>query len=139
MGTDIQEVIDAFLIKLPETVDFTGKESKIYQYFKASLSKCYKTTYENLDYTYDTETYEGTFNNKIRQDTIELIAIGMVKEYYYGVYSYYVAKKQYLGTKDFNKLPDNSKSLSDAKANVDFWSDEFYRFRQEFYKYSEDE
>lgn len=134
MGTNIQIVFDSFFVKIP-TVDFTGKESLVFQLFKSSIPYCYKTVPEDLTYTFDETLYEGTFDNILGQDTIELIALCMKREYYRREVDKYASTKQYIGTQAFNKLP-NMKELSDcARVNLKDISDTFEAFRQEFYTY----
>lgn len=137
MGTSIQEVYDSFFMKLPED-DFTGRETLVLQLFKASVAYSYKTVPENLTYTYDEILHEGSFVDTIGQDSIELIALFMTREFYRREKDRYSKIKQHVGTQSFNKLPDMLEKSKDARTNYVLLSDEIEKFRQEFYYPAED-
>ena len=80
-GTDLQEVFDAFLIKVPG-VDFKNKESQIVQFMKSAISKCYRHTYDSLEYEINNSNYTGYFKSNITHPSIELISMFMAKEYF---------------------------------------------------------
>lgn len=132
MGTNIQEVYDAFFVKVPNT-DFTGQEELIFQLFKAALSYCYRTVPENLEYTYDDVLHEGYFNDLLGQDTIELISLCMKRELYRRNNDKYSKIKQYIGTKSFNKLPDMIDQSKETRMIFEALNDEIDNLRQEFY------
>lgn len=137
-GTDLQEVFDAFFIKVPH-VDFTGKEGQVAQFLKSAVSKCYRHTYDNiLDYHYDEEIQEGNFNTKISQSSIELISMFMVKEFFVQKFALLNARKQYLGTQAFNKIPANIEEFNLTSNSLKYWSDEIDRFLMEFPDYSDE-
>jgi hypothetical protein len=81
------------------------------------------------------KTYDGEFSNELTQNTIELIALYMRQEELKKSFAELEVLKQHLGTKDFNRLPENIeyKSVQMLKNNIE---DEIYSFRQEFYNYS---
>lgn len=137
MGTDLQEVYDAFFIKVP-TVDFFGKESQVFQFFKSAISKCYRHTYDKLDYVCDEYTYEGYFKNIISNSSIELISMFMVKEYLVQKFSLLTTRKQYLGTQAFNKIPSNKEEYDLTENSLKYWTDEISRFLMEFPDYSDE-
>lgn len=134
MGTDIQKVYDAFFIKVSDT-DFTGKATLLYQLFQASIGYCYKTVPESLEYTYDEVIYVGYFTDTLNFDTIELLSLGMAREYYLRDLNKLSTAKQHIGTQAFNKLPDLTKQYNTASDNYKNLDDRFYSFRQEFYPY----
>lgn len=135
MGTQLQEVYDAFFVKTPDT-DFTGKEELVYQFFKASIGYCYKTVPESLTYTLTNQTtYDGQFNDTLGLDSIELLALCMARELYRRYDEKYNNIKQYVGTQAFNKLPDIPDLAEKSKERLTTLSDEIYKFRQEFYTY----
>lgn len=135
MGTQIQEVFDAFFIKLLN-VDFTGKEAIVYQIFKSSIPHCIKTVPEDLIYTFDESTYTGIFNDVLGCDSIELIALAMVCEYYFKELGKLSGRKQYLGTQAFNKIPDLKDELNATQLDYNEANEKFEKFRQEFYSYT---
>lgn len=136
-GTDLQEVFDAFFIKVPQ-VDFTGKESQVAQFLKSAISKCYRHTYDSLDYYYDEELQEGRFSSVISMSSIELISMFMVKEYFVQKFALLNSRKQYLGTQAFNKIPANIEEFNVVKNSLQYWSDEIERFLMEFPDYSDE-
>ena len=137
MGTNIQEVYDAFFIKVPST-DFTNQEELLFQLFKASLAYCYRTVPESLDYVYDDILHEGHFIDLLGQDTIELISLCMKRELYRRNNDKYSKIKQYIGTKSFNKLPDMIDQSKEARMIFEALNDEIDKFRQEFYHLESD-
>lgn len=133
MGTNIQEVYDAFFVKVPNT-DFTGQEQLVFQLFKAATAYCYRTVPEKLDYNYDEQIHEGKFNETLGQDSIELLSLCMKRELYRRSNDKYMYMKQHIGTKAFNKLPENIvKESQESRIIFESLNDEIERFRQEFY------
>lgn len=132
MGTNIQEVYDAFFVKVPST-DFTKQEELLFQLFKASLAYCYRTVPESLEYAYDDILHEGSFNDLLNQDTIELISLCMKRELYRRNNDKYSKIKQHIGTKSFNKLPDMIDQSKETRMIFETLNDEIDKFRQEFY------
>lgn len=49
-NTQLQEVYDAFFIKIPSH-NFSTEKSKVFQYFKTSVGKTSNTVNEDLTYT----------------------------------------------------------------------------------------
>lgn len=123
MGTNLQEVFDAFFIKLPGK-SFVDKESEVYQYFKSGISKSKRKVYDNLDYSYDEELNEGCFNDIVSHSSIELISMYMVKEYYFGIFSLLSARKSFLGTQAFNKIPSAKEQFEETEKQMDRWDKE---------------
>lgn len=137
MGTDLQDVFDSFFIKFPN-VDFTNKESQVFQIFKTAIAKCSRNVYEKLEYTYDEITHDGSFLNIIPNSSIELIATYMAKEYSSQIFTLISARKQYIGTQSFNKLPDKKIDFDEAKYLFEYWNNELEKFKSEFPDYSDE-
>ena len=137
MGTDLQDLFDSFIIKIP-SVDFTNKESQVIQLMKSAIGQCYRQTYDNLSYVYDSDIKEGYFNNEIIQSSIELIAMYMVKGYYSQKFAVLVNRKQYLGTKDFDKIPNAKEEYNETKQSLEYWNGEIDRLKSELPDYSDD-
>lgn len=136
-GTNLQEVFDAFFVKIPH-VDFSGKESEVAQFLKSAISKCYRHTYDNLKYFYDEELQEGYFENTVTSPSIELISMFMVKEYFVQKFALLTTRKQYLGTQAFNKIPSNKEEFDLTQNSLNYWNDEIARFLMEFPDYSDE-
>ena len=141
VGTRLQEIYDAFFIKIPSH-DFSSEQSKVYQFFKAAVGRARKTVSDNLTYTLDEDqdeespSYDGTFKDTLDQNTIELISLWMVHEYFRTIVSKFEGIKSYVGTKDFNKLPDVKNGQYEiAKSLLDSVSEEIKEFCQSFYSY----
>ena len=80
------------------------------------------------------ENYNGSYINLLGQDTIELIALFMKREYYRKIVARFEKMKKSLGTKDFEKL----ECFNEYKASLlglKSISEEIEDFRQEFYSY----
>lgn len=133
MSTNLQEAFDAYFIKLP-AVDFTGKEDIVLQLFKTAVGYA-SSTLANLDFTVDEVTYEGSFTRVLHQREIELIALYMVREQHYRIYSGFIWKKQQIGTKDFDKLPDLKKQFEIAENTYRDADEKVNDFKQEFNNY----
>lgn len=131
--TSLESVYDAFFIK--SSVDYTGKEDQVYQFFLAARSKCIKTIQVDLTYAVDLTTYLGSFNEDIGQDGIELIALNMLLEEKRKRKSELDYMKQHLGSKDFNRLPDKVSEYKVLQESIKELQDEIFSFRQEFYSY----
>jgi hypothetical protein len=136
-GTNLQEVFDAFFIKVPQ-YDFSGKESQIIQFFKSAIVKCHRHTYDSLDYKYDPISQEGCFDNTVSNPSIELISMFMVKEFLSQKLALLNKRKQYLGTQAFNKIPSNKDEFDMLSDSLNYWKDEIARFLMEFPDYSEE-
>jgi hypothetical protein len=135
--TDLQAVFDAFFIKLP-SVDFTGKESQIFQFFKSAIVKCLRKTYDDLSYTYDETSKSGNFSTIVSEATIELLSMYMVKEYFVQSFALISGRKQYLGTQAFNKIPTNKEQFETISQSLQYWDNEIDKFLMDFPDYSEE-
>lgn len=136
MATELQEVYDAFFIKIPSH-DFVDEVDQVYRFFKTAIGRASNSVNENLSYIItDESSYDGNFIGTLTQNTIELIALYMVKEYYRRCVSKFEAIKQHIGTKDFNKLPNIKEEYEITKSLLKYADEELNSFRQEFYLYS---
>jgi len=135
--TNIQEVIDSFLIKLP-TVDFTGKEDMVFQLFKTAVAKCSRKPYDSLEYFYDTTIKEGYFLNKIHDDSIELVSMYMLKEYYIREFDLTTSRLKYLGTQAFNKIPSSKENFDAVSDKLKNLNDEIATFEMNLPDYSDE-
>ena len=134
-GTNIQEIVDSFTIKVPQ---FGGSINEIVQYMKSSIAKCRRHVYDNLDFEYDPEIITGYFHDKISDSSIEFIAILMASEYWFKEFSKISARRTYLGTQAFNKIPNNTESYNLASKNLEKWTLEAQMFSEELPDYSEE-
>ena len=134
--TNLQEVFDAFFIKVPG-VDFTNKKSQVFQFMKSAIGKCYRHTYDDLTYDYNETTHCGSFKNFVTNASIELISMFMAKEYFSQKFSVLSSRKQYLGTQAFNKIPANIEEFNLTKGALDYWDEEIRKFLMDFPDYSE--
>lgn len=137
MGTDLQLVFDSFFIKVP-SVDFKGKESQVFQFFKTAIAKCRKHLYDEIAYVYDEDLHEGYFKSLVADQSIELISMYMAKEYFTQNYALISGRKQYLGTQAFNKIPAYKDQFEVVKQSAENWTDEIERFLMEFPEYSDE-
>ena len=85
---------------------------------------------------YQTQTYEGTFNVILFQDSIELLALYMKREYYRKIVAKFEKIKKSIGTKDFDALGNMASDFKAAQSGLTDISDEISSFRQEFYSYA---
>ena len=137
MGTNLQEVFDAFFSKFPN-VDFTGKESQVVQFLKSAIGKCYRRVYDDLTYEYDDVLDEGNFINTVSNSSIELISMYMAKEYISQKYAVLCGRKQYLGTQAFNKIPSLKEEFDTVEKTMNYWLEEIDKFLNEFPDYSDE-
>lgn len=135
MGTDLQEVFDAFFIKVP-TVNFTGKESEVFQLFKTATSLAKKKTYDSLEYQYDDVEGEGTFIGMVSGDTLELLSMYMTKSYFQQKLALISGRKQHLGTQAFNKIPSNKEQFEMVENSLNYWNQEIEKLLEDFPDYS---
>jgi len=82
------------------------------------------------------KTFNGAFSSVLGQDSIELLALYMKREYYRKIVAKYEKIKKSMGTKDFDKLNDMANDLKAAQSSFESMSDEISSFRQEFYSYA---
>lgn len=135
MGTDIQEVLDSFTIKVPT---FSGSLDYAMQLMKSAIAKVYRHTYDKLDYHYDAESKTGSFDSKISNASVELIALAMACDYYLREIGFLTTRKEYVGTQAFNKIPSNKDKLTVLKGNYEKWVEELQMFVEEFPDYSDE-
>jgi len=132
--TQLQEVYDCFISKVDE--DLTDKESLIFEYFKTAKSKSYKIVPHELTYIITDEiTYDGNFLLTLDQDEIELIALYMLYEHRNKKESYLLGLRSFVGTKDFNSLPDKKRELDGIQNSKKLLKEEIDDLKQQFYDY----
>lgn len=144
MGTPLDTLYKRFQTKVDE--DLTNKEGLIFALVDVAISKSYKTCRHSLDYTLDepeydeenniTNEYEGSFNDTLDNDEIELLTLWMLYEWNRRKKEYLKAQKDDIGTKDFNKLPDKvakfkaiSADMKEIKAEIDDLKNEFNTYK----------
>ena len=81
------------------------------------------------------QTYDGSYAQTLGVDSIELIALYMLREYYNKFVLKFGKQKEWIGTKDFNKLPTLKDQYEKTKESLDAVTDQIDKFRQEFYSY----
>lgn len=132
MGTPLQDVYDRFFSKMDE--DFTGQEGNVYNYLLSAKSRCYRNTRHSLNFTLtDPPNYIGDFNDDLDDDEIEYLAYEMKRARYSKQQAYFLAKQREIGTKDFNKLEDDRRSMSLITETLDMIDSEILYFLQNFY------
>lgn len=136
-GTNLQEIVDAVKIKIPNE-NLSGKESQIVQMLKMAVSRCKKKTYDNLEFYYDEEILDGYFYNIISDATIELLSMYIVKNFLTWQFSIFNNRKQYLGTNAFNKIPSYKEKFDSITEQLSYWDNEIEKFEMDFPDYSED-
>lgn len=136
-GTDLQEIVDAVKIKIPNE-NLSGKENQIAQLLKAATARCKRKTYDNIDFWYDEEILEGAFYSQVSSPTIELLALYIVRDYMTWQFSILNNRKKHLGTNAFNKIPSDKERYDFLKTQLDYWNTEIEKFEMEFPDYSEE-
>lgn len=134
--TDLQEIIDAVKIKIPNE-NLSGKENQIIQLLKSATAQCKRKTYDNIDFSYDEVGANGFFYEEVSSPTIELLSMYIVKGYLTWQFSVLNNRKQYLGTKAFNKIPSNKERYDFLFNQLNYWNTEIEKFEMEFPDYSD--
>lgn len=134
--TDLQEIIDAVKIKIPNE-NLSGKEKQIIQLLKSATAQCKRKTYDNIAFFYDEVGDNGFFYEEVSQPTIELLSMYIVKGYLTWQFSVLNNRKQYLGTKAFNKIPSNKERYDFLFNQLNYWNAEIKKFEMEFPDYSD--
>ena len=144
MGTPLDTLYKRFQTKVDE--DLTNKEGLIFALVDVAISKSYKTCRHSLIYVLDepeyyeeenqTNEYEGSFNDILDSDEIELLALWMSYEWNRRRKEYLKAQRDDIGTKDFNRLPDKvakfkaiSADMKEIKAEIDDLKNEFNTYK----------
>ena len=114
MGTPLETLYNRFQTKVDE--DLTGKESLIFALVDVAISKSYKNcnhdlTYALTDSDAETQTYDGSFDETLDNDEIELLALWMLYEWNRREQQRLIKLKDDIGTSDFNKLPNKVDKL----------------------------
>jgi len=135
LGTLLQKVYDKFFIKVSD-VDFYSKEDLVFEFFETALGYSYKTTPHDLGYTLNPDdTYDGTMNENLNTDEIELISLNMKKAYLEYLLKPSSRLKAVIGTKDFNRLPNKVEEYKVYSLMLEDLDNKIEAFRQEFYSY----
>lgn len=82
-----------------------------------------------------TKSYDGTYNDTLSVDSIELISLFMAKQYYIGKLTSLESTKQHVGTQNFSKLPNLKEKYDNTRLTLKDIEENIYKFRQEFYTY----
>lgn len=135
-GTNLQELVDAVKIKIPNE-NLSGKINQIIQLLKSATSRCKRKTYDNLLFHYFEEIQEGYFEDNISPQTIELLSMYIVRDYLSWKFSILDSRKKYLGTNAFNKLPSDKEQYESIRGQINYWNAEIEKFEMEFPDYSE--
>ena len=115
MGTPLQSLYDRFQTKVDENL--TGKESLIFALVDVAISKSYKAATHGLNYVITPPTppatisYNGSFDEDLDLDEIELLALWMVYEWDRREQQRLVKLKRDIGTSDFNRLENKKDQL----------------------------
>jgi len=83
-----------------------------------------------------TKTYNGNYVETLKVDSIELIALFMASQYYNAKLTSLSSIKQHIGTQNFSKLPNFKDQYDSTKSTLNDIDEKIYKFRQEFYTYS---
>lgn len=137
MPTDLQILYDRFFSKTDE--DFTGKEGQVFVLVDSAISKSYKNTVHNLNYTLiNLEEYEGYFDEDLDKDEIELLALWMVYEWNRKKQQKLISQRRLIGTKDFNRLGNLKDELKSINETMELTLNDIKDLKNEFntYKYS---
>lgn len=135
-GTDLQEIIDAVKIKIPNE-NLSDKVNHIMQLLKSATSRCERKTYDDLTFCYHEDIQMGYFENNISAQTIELLSMYIVRDYLTWKFSILDNRKKYLGTNAFNKLPSDKEQYASLRSQVDYWNIEIEKFEMDFPDYSD--
>lgn len=124
-------------IDVDYTVDIYGVEDPIIKVTDANdiIVTFVDTDDTDLDLVIS-KTFEGTMNNDLDIDEIELISLNMKKAYLDYLLKPLSRLKSNIGTKDFNRLPNKVEELKVYSLMLDNLKEEIEVFRQEFYSYS---
>jgi len=123
MGTPLQTLYDRFQIKLDE--DITGKEDIIFALVDVAIGRAYKAISRDLSYSLtDADAHEGSFNETLIGDEIDLLALWMLYEWNRRRQQRLAAQKDSIGTSDFNRLPDKVSELKAINMTMQSISDE---------------
>lgn len=136
-GTDLQDVINAVKIKIPNE-NLSGKEAQMIQLLKSATARCERKTYDDLEFIYDENLATGYFFNQVSAPTIELLSMYMVKDYLSWMFTVLNNRKKYLGTNAFNKIPSDKERYDFLLKQLDYWDKEIEKFEMEFPDYTDE-
>ena len=139
MTTPLQKLYDRFQSKVDE--DLTGKEGLIFALIDPAIAKSYKTCVHDLTYQSDIPippaivSYDGSFNETLNEDEIELLALWMLYEWKRRKVSKLEAQRRNVGTADFNRLEDRAGILRELRLGMKEVLDEIDALKNEFNTY----
>lgn len=81
------------------------------------------------------QSYDGEYVETLGEDSIELLSLFMLREHYNKFVMKFGKQREYIGTKDFDKLPNLKNKYENTKETLDSINDQIFEFRQEFYTY----
>lgn len=144
MGTPLNDLYKRFQTKIDE--DVTGKENLIFSIVDSAIARSSKTTRHGLTYILDepifdnegnqTNLYEGSFDNNLDNDEIELLALWMKYLWKERKKSYVECQREKLGTSDFNRLEGKKEQLTVLIESAKEALSEVKAFMQDFNTYS---
>jgi hypothetical protein len=137
MGTPLETLYTRVFSKLDE--DLTGKESLIFALVDTAIARVYKTVRHSLSYTLtDLETYDGYFTETLDDDELELLAWHIVYAWDFREKQRLVKQRDYVGTPDFNRLPDKKTNLAVVESTLKTAENEIAKLTNDFntYKYT---
>jgi hypothetical protein len=144
MGTPLNDLYKRFQTKIDE--DVTGKENLIFSMVDSAIARSSKTTRHVLTYVLDepifdnqgsqTNLYEGSFDNILDNDEIELLALWMIYLWKERKKSYVEAQREKLGTSDFNRLEGKKDQLTVLIISAKEALEEVKAYMQDFNTYS---
>jgi len=138
MGTPLQTLYTRFQTKLDE--DLTGKESLIFALVDVAISKSDKNCTHDLTYALtdpeaEEQTYDGSFDEILNNDEIELLALWMKYEWKNRKVSKLENQKQEIGTSDFNRLENKANLLKELRLGVKDTLDEINSLKNDMNTY----
>lgn len=145
MGTPLQTLYTRFQTKIDE--DITGKEGLIFSLVDVAIAKSYKTCRHSLNYVLDDpikdeeeniiNLYEGSFNDILDSDEIELLALWMKYEWKERKVAKLDGQRKQIGTSDFNRLEGKKDEMIAAIKSSEKALEEVKSLMQDFntYKY----
>jgi len=146
MGTLLQILYTRFQTKIDE--DIAGKEGLIFSLVDVAIAKSYKTCRHSLNYVLDepiydeeeniTNLYEGSFDDILDSDEIELLALWMLYEWNRREQQRLIKLKRDIGTSDFNRLEGKKEQLQSVNSSMKITKEDITDLVNDFntYKYS---
>lgn len=141
-GDGFVEFVDKLIVETSAffTIDYSVYSEGVYNVLIESPNEENIETFTISGLPFEIEyhmgtTYEGYFEKALHQDEIELIAMFMLSESYYRALARLNRLKQYIGTKDFNRLPEKRAEYALLQSSISDLDDKIEKFRNEFYTF----